>query len=79
VYCPTEDYGQAFWDTARRTPFYEVLVYNMTQRMIGNAVPYSAPQKDESLHLKVINTVMPIGTKRREVLDGLYVKMKPRH
>ena len=78
-YCPTEDYGQAFWDTARRTPFYEVLVYNMAQRMIDHAAPHTTPRKDESLHLKVINTVMPIGTKRREVLDGLYVRLSVRN
>lgn len=78
---PTEDYAHEFWETSRKTPFYEELLFHMSEGIsywqVKEATKGSS-KDSEPLHLKVLNSVMPIGTERREKLDELYVKITRR-
>ncbi len=76
---PTEDFARYFWTTARKTAYYEELMYRMSEGISYWQVYEASKNKiqfpKEKLHLRMINSMMPIGTNRREKLDGLYSKI----
>lgn len=61
---PDEDFSEIFWEYARKTPFYEILIYNMT-----HAKPY---KKRESPKLRALaDKLFPKGSRRRAILKKL--------
>ena len=83
-YRPTEDFGHEFWTVLRRTPFYEEMLFRMSEGIsswqiretLGKTTQNVNPVgNNESLHLRIINTVMPYGTGRRKMLDSMYSRL----
>ncbi|MEE1227990.1 MAG: DUF705 domain-containing protein [Lachnospiraceae bacterium] len=80
---PTEDYAHVFWNTLRKTDYYEELLYRMTEGIAENKAHKvsrtvnntTTALKEESLHLRMINKVMPEGSGRRAALDSVYRKV----
>jgi lipopolysaccharide biosynthesis glycosyltransferase len=71
---PTEDYAEYFWSALRRTDFYEVLLFRMSEGITYWQINDHGTQTGPA-HLRVLNTLMPLGSNRRKALDGIYVKM----
>ena len=73
---PTEDFAHEFWKYSRKTEYYEELLFRMIvgsdkKNMAVTANGYSDSQGKS----KWINTIFPLGTKRRMWLDRLYVRI----
>lgn len=70
---PTEDYAEFFWESLRKTPFYEKMLFEMM-----NGISYwhnfekikenTLKGKVKRIILKVADLLFPIGTARREKL-----------
>ena len=71
---PTEDYAEYFWSALRRTDFYEVLLFKMSEGITYWQINDHGTQTGPA-HLRVLNTLMPIGSNRRKTLDDIYIKM----
>ena len=73
---PTEDYARKFWDASRRTPYYEELLFRMSDGIAYWAVYENnkrfGVKRIKELAKKVIkkvgNKLFPKGTARREKL-----------
>ncbi|WP_349946243.1 DUF4422 domain-containing protein [Lacrimispora sp. BS-2] len=66
----SEDYGWIFWETARRTPYYEQILERLcaghdSQKKISNA-------GNGGLVKRVGYCLFPVGTKRRELIKKIY-------
>ncbi len=70
---PDADYGWKFWHTARRTPYYEILLYGMER------------EKEKKKMWKVVfinvlkraaKKILPQGSWIRRAIGGLYWRMK---
>ncbi len=76
---PTEDFARYFWTTARKTAYYEELLYRMTEGVsywqVYEASKHNMQFPKEKLHLRMLNSMMPLGTNRRERLDDLYSRI----
>ena len=68
-YRPSEDYAFLFWNTLKGTEFYEEMLFRMAE-----GIDYWAnyERTKEATHLRVLNNLMPLGSKRRAVLDDVY-------
>ncbi len=76
---PTEDYAHAFWDAARRTPYYEELMFRLMDgvsywMVYENNKRFGAgkiKEKVKKVVRKVGDKLFPKGTERREKLKVL--------
>lgn len=78
---PNCDYAEEFWRYARKTSFYEVILYeNMSQMKEcsssdgaeGKRVIYLRPTNLKvSIDMKLVNRLMPAGSKRRVIVRQL--------
>ena len=62
---PTEDYAHYFWKYSRQTPFYEELLYRMSQRIVKE------PRDLKPIVRKFVDLLLPKGTRRREVVKKI--------
>ena len=62
---PTEDYAHYFWKYSRQTPFYEELLYKMSQRIVKE------PRDLKPIVRKFVDLLLPKGTRRREVVKKI--------
>jgi lipopolysaccharide biosynthesis glycosyltransferase len=86
---PYSDKAEEFWAMARDTPFYETLLFRMYNKQavekLENSVLHPAefeliPVPQGHLPRRVIRklllTLAPLNSKRRYLLDKLYVRLK---
>lgn len=75
---PLSDYSEYFWDYARKTPYYEAILWRMSDfvEKLGRSafMPMAAPKR--SFLRKVADKFFPKGTRRRERLKKIYYKFK---
>ena len=72
-YNPTEDYAHYFWNFSRKTPFYEELLYRMSQRLDSTLT--TIPNIDQrSILRKVVDVLLPKGSFRREFIKHVVGK-----
>lgn len=73
-----------FWDVARRSPYYEVLLYNMMAEQAWNVANYHYHTCHKKIGLfghlknagfKIVNVVLPYNTRRREGLKFVLRKL----
>lgn len=74
-YC---DRNETYWEYARETPFYEVMLHMLLQNERPDAAPVG---KRPALPVgkavrKIANPLMPVGSKRREMAKNLAWKLK---
>ena len=71
---PSEEFGEVFWDYAKRTPYYEILLYRMSKHIADDTVYYNN-KKHLSLKSRVLYFFLPDGSKRRDKARALYYKV----
>lgn len=71
---PSEEFGEVFWDYARRTPYYEVLIYRMSKHVADDAV-YNNSKKHLSLKSRILYFFLPDGSKRRDKARAMWYKV----
>lgn len=75
------DYGELYWSYARRTPFYEALLSRMSGAPSG--VPAAARHEraigERSPLRGVLDPVLPLGSRRRELLKAVARAARGRH
>lgn len=69
-YNPTEDYAHYFWDFSRKTPFYEELLYRMSQRL-DSTLTIIQDVDNRSVLRKVVDVLLPKGSFRREFIKRI--------
>lgn len=69
---PGEDYGTEFWQTARKTPYYEKLLAGMT----GPGEERAFTEKTVDLARRAAKAVLPKGSRIRRAVGGWYWRMK---
>lgn len=70
---PTEEFGEVFWDYARRTPYYEVLLYRMSKHIADDTVFYNG--KRLSLRSRILYFFLPDGSRRRNAARKMWNKV----
>lgn len=85
---PDEDLADAFWETARKTPFYEPILFRLfdfqAEQRINQQFPIPATQTEyyPQGHLfkrtvkRIVRIFLPYGTKRRAVIKKIYFKFR---
>lgn len=71
---PSEEFGEVFWDYARRTPYYEVLIYRMSKHVSDDAV-YNNSKKHLSLKSRILYFFLPDGSPRRDKARAMWYKI----
>lgn len=69
---PYEDYGKEFWEAARRTPYYEILLAGIR----GNKENQTAAEKTTDLARRAAKAVLPRGSWIRRAVGGWYWRLK---
>lgn len=69
---PGEDFAQEFWETARRTPYYERLLAGME----GSGAKRTLAEKALNLARSAAKAVLPRGSRIRRAIGGWYWRMK---
>lgn len=72
---PTEEFGEVFWDYARQTPYYEVLVQRLAKHMADNAVQDNNKKQHISLRSRIIYFFLPDGSARRDRAREMWYKV----
>ena len=64
---PEVEYAEEFWNEAKKTPYYELLLYRMTNSRISQALWDAKVYKDHNQKLipKLYFKIFPEGSKRR--------------
>lgn len=70
---PKEDFAQEFWQIARDTPFYEILLYQMMQFNAKKEFSQKNRLSKKTL-TKAFGGILPQGSKRRELCKKLLAK-----
>ena len=75
---PTVEYSQQFWITARRTPYYETILFMLMEGRYGGPI-FSIQQSIGALDMrsgarKFADKLLPKGSKRREIAKILLPK-----
>lgn len=77
---PDEDFAEAFWSTARRTDYYEILLWNMMDYKISlsGVVPKDKPEDGIFLGTarRIMRHFFPKGSPGRDWAIGVYFKLK---
>jgi lipopolysaccharide biosynthesis glycosyltransferase len=79
---PLCDYSAAFWKYAHLTPFYEQLLFAVQGASGGYAAPYAPHEpamSDTNPLRRVLDPLMPLGTRRREVFKALGRLVQGKH
>ncbi|MFG6333704.1 MAG: DUF4422 domain-containing protein [Lachnospiraceae bacterium] len=72
---PSEEFGEVFWEYARRTPYYEVLVQRLAKHMADNAVHDNHKKHYISLKSRIIYFFLPDGSARRDKAREMWYKV----
>ena len=64
---PISDMADIYWEYARKTPFYEAILWRMMDSVIGCHIPHNS-----SFKAKVLDIIFPKNTKRREWAKTIY-------
>ena len=72
---PSEEFGEVFWEYARRTPYYEVLVQRLAKHMADNAVHDNHKKHHISLKSRIIYFFLPDGSARRDKAREMWYKV----
>ena len=72
---PSEEFGEVFWDYARRTPYYEVLVQRLAKHMADTAVFENNRKQHMSLKSRIIYFFFPDGSPRRDRAREIWYKV----
>lgn len=72
---PLSDYSEYFWEYARKTPFYEAIVWRMSAFVESINRPI-VPIENKSFMRKIADKLFPKGTRRRENVKRIYFKFK---
>ena len=70
---PEMDFGDEFWRYAKKTPWYEIMLYRMTNN--SSQILYQKEHPKEAKYKKIFdgnNCLFPYGSKRRESLKKIY-------
>lgn len=81
-YEPTYEYADEFWDTLRRTPFYEIVIHrrivenawHIANQVIANG--NKPKSKVKALIRKVGDILLPRNTKRRKAVGEFYYRLR---
>ena len=84
---PEEDLADVFWDTARRTPFYETILFRLLDfQTRTKAESIQLPEKPVQYYpqgklfkrtvKRVVRIFLPYGTKRRAFVKKYYFKLR---
>lgn len=73
-FTPYGDLHWYFWEYARDSPYYEILLSTMMDLKIGNFEHRIAIEGDH--HVKSINRILPKGTRRRKIASKIYSVIK---
>lgn len=87
---PDEDLADVFWETARKTPFYEILLFRLfdfqaqekVKQIVAGSLPPSAVEFYPQGHLfkrtvkRIVRIFLPYGTKRRAFVKKYYFKLR---
>ena len=70
---PTEDFAQYFWDALRRTPYYEQMLFRLTENVASAQISERVKKKSVRYWTvvfirKIADIVFPLGSVRREKL-----------
>jgi len=71
---PIEEFGEVFWNYARRTPYYELLIYRMSKHVADDAVSCNS-KKHISLKSRIIYFFLPDGSPRRKKARAMWYKV----
>jgi lipopolysaccharide biosynthesis glycosyltransferase len=73
---PTEDYAHEFWKYARKTDYYEELLFRLDEGITDWKIrENSAGRENVERRRNLVNILFPRGTGRRAWLDGWYVRI----
>jgi lipopolysaccharide biosynthesis glycosyltransferase len=80
---PEMDFADEFWEVARRSPFYEMLLNRQAHEAAAYQVQLKQPVKNRLRSLKdvavrMLSPFFPIGTRRRTWLKRVYEKLRGR-
>ena len=84
-FSPKEEFARDFWLTARKTPFYEELIYNMGNKntaleikKLATNVSFKGRIKNRATRFKkyffgggIILTLFPLGSRRRKIVKNI--------
>lgn len=73
---PECDYAPEYWQYARKTPFYEMLIAKLAKNSVTGQVTNTMPIHEKAVSptnplRKIIDPIAPYGTARREVLKSI--------
>lgn len=72
---PTVDLYWFFWEYARKTPFYEILIHRMIRKQMEVENPANVIQPPyKSIPRKIADVTMPVGSKRRKLAKRILHK-----
>lgn len=74
------DMADDFWQVAKASPFYPVLLHRIKRVFLGerNPSPSHANETREPLFWRMVRFFLPVGSKRRAVAQRLWHRMKDR-
>lgn len=77
------DFGDEFWTAAKRTPFYELLLYELHEQRMWDIANFHYDQCHRGLLSRArgklfwfVETVFPLGTKRRDFLHLVRIRLR---
>lgn len=73
---PYSDYAEVFWEYARKTIYYEVLIQRLCSRTIYEETAQKRKITLKNLAKKIANLIFPRKSKRREVLKKVVWKIR---
>ncbi len=77
---PDEDFAEAFWNIARRTDYYEALLWNMMDYKMNLSGAAVEEKAEDSIFLRTARRIMrhffPKGSPGRDWAIGVYFKLK---
>ncbi len=80
---PKEDYAQVFWQAARRTEYYEELLWGMMEGMCSSGGQNRKAEAEDGIFLgtlrKILRHVFPKESKARQWAIKVYFKLKKQH
>ncbi len=81
---PDCDYAPVYWDYARDTPFYEALLKRVVKANEPASSAIARPQHERAVGennpiRKIVDPLMPIGSKRRDAIKAIGRVIRGRH
>ena len=71
---PEGEFGELFWNYAKQTPYYEIMLYRMA-RHVADVEIYYDKMKHISLRSRIIYFFLPEGSTRRDTARKIWCKV----